>query len=129
MLINLVQPYLRHRFLRFLAVGALNAIFGYGCYAVFLYLGLHYSLAVLVSTILGILFNFFTTGRLVFASHDNRRLFHFFAVYVIVYVINVGGLRILSEFGADPYYGGAALILPMAALAYFLNKKLVFKNA
>jgi hypothetical protein len=38
------------RFLRFLLVGILNAAVGYGLFALFIYLGLHYSLANLVAT-------------------------------------------------------------------------------
>lgn len=52
----------------FLLVGVMNAAFGYGCFAAFLYLGLHYSLALLLATILGVLFNFKSIGALVFGS-------------------------------------------------------------
>ena len=120
---------LKYDFLRFLAVGVLNSLFGYACFAFFLFLGLHYSLALLLATVAGVLFNFKTTGYLVFKSSDNRLIFRFVATYAIVYMANVSILKALLLIGVDLYYGGAVLILPMAALSFILNKRLVFKNA
>ena len=119
----------RKEFLKFLAVGALNALFGYGCFALLIFAGMHYSAAVLLATIAGALFNFKTTGRLVFGSSDNRRIFRFLAVYAVVYVMNVTLLKILLLAGLGPYAGGALLILPVALFAFILMKKLVFTHA
>lgn len=116
------------RFVRFLLIGVVNTLFGYGCFALLLYLGLHYSVALSLGTIIGVLFNFKTTGYFVFKSKDNRPVLHFFAVYSIVFLVNLAGLKIFSSVGIDPYFGGALLVLPMAALAYILNKTFVFKN-
>lgn len=117
-----------YQFIRFLAVGLLNSLFGYGCFALLVYLGMHYAAALLFATVAGVLFNFKTTSRLVFNSRDNRLVLHFAATYIFVYTINVASLKVLTTIGIDVYYGGAALILPMAILAYFLNKRFVFNN-
>jgi putative flippase GtrA len=61
-LVNLIK---KHNFARFLLVGVLNTIFGYFLYGTLILIGLDYKLAVLLATILGVLFNFQTTGRLV----------------------------------------------------------------
>ncbi|MCU7242422.1 MAG: GtrA family protein [Microcystis aeruginosa WS75] len=61
-LVNLIK---KHKFARFLLVGVLNTIFGYFLYGTLILIGLDYKLAVLLATILGVLFNFQTTGRLV----------------------------------------------------------------
>lgn len=113
-------------FLRFIAVGVLNSVFGYGCFALLMVAGMHYVPALLLATIAGVLFNFKTTGALVFKSNNNGLIFRFIASYTIVYVVNVTGLKLLSLLGINPYYGGAVLILPMAALAFFLFKRFVF---
>jgi putative flippase GtrA len=115
-------------FIRFLFVGGINAIFGYGLFAFFIYLHLHYSLASLLSTILGVLFNFKTTGKLVFKSSNNRLIVRFFAVYGMVYVVNVLLLKGLKWVGLNFYVTGAILILPLAILSFLLNKKFVFKK-
>lgn len=119
---------LRHGLVRFLAAGAVNSLFGYGLFALLYYLGIHYALALLIATVIGVLFNFKTTGYLVFRSNDNSLIFRFAASYAVVYAVNVSCLKILSLIGIDMYYGGAVLILPMAVLAYIINKKFVFKN-
>lgn len=121
---------LRHlgemQFVRFLVIGLLNTLFGYGCFVLLLYLGLHYALALLIATVIGILFNFMTTGRLVFRSDANHLLLRFVGVYLAVYTVNVAGLKALSQLGWSGYMSGAVLLLPVAALSYFLNKKFVF---
>ena len=76
-------------FIRFLIVGGLNTAFGYFVFAIFIWCGLHYSVATFLSTVIGIVFNFFTTGRLVFKNSNNRLIFKFFAVYGITWLINV----------------------------------------
>lgn len=118
----------RHQFSRFLAVGLLNTLFGYGCFALLLYMGLHYAWALLFATAAGVLFNFKTIGSIVFRHKDNRLILRFVAVYAIVYVVNLAGLKILAIAGVDMYYGAATLILPMAALAYLMHKRFVFQN-
>lgn len=119
----------RKEFLKFLAVGALNALFGYGCFALLIFAGVHYSAAVVLATIAGVLFNFKTTGRLVFGSSDNRRVFRFLAVYAVVCAVQVALLKLLLTAGLGPYAGGALLVLPMALFAFILMKRLVFNNA
>jgi putative flippase GtrA len=113
---------------RFIAVGLLNTAFGYGIFAALLYLGLHYVIALFIATISGILFNFKTTGRLVFKSNSNRLIFHFAGVYALIYAVHVCSLEILLGLGINVYWAGAMLILPMASFAFFLNKRFVFKN-
>ena len=114
------------RFARFVAVGLLNTAFGYGIFALVIYLGFHYVWASLLSTILGILFNFFATGRLVFNNRDNSRLGRFFCVYGVSFVFGLAGLALLNEMGVDIYIAGLILIPPSAVLTYVLNRLFVF---
>jgi putative flippase GtrA len=115
------------RFLRFAVVGMLNTAFGYGVYALMLRIGLGYAAASAVATVVGVLFNFKTTGVLVFDSQDNRLILQFIAVYVIVYCVNLTGLWLLNRAGVDSYTAGLVTLLPSALLAYLLNKVFVFR--
>ncbi|MFA9439820.1 GtrA family protein [Uliginosibacterium sp. sgz301328] len=117
------------RFVRFLFVGVLNTLFGYGVYALCLFVGLHYAVATLLSTVLGVLFNFVTTGRLVFSSRENRLLWRFALVYALLYLFNIACIGALQRLGMNAYWAGALMLFPMAVLAFVLNKKLVFRNA
>ena len=111
----------------YLLVGLLNTLFGYSVFAFLIFLNIHYSIASLLSTIVGVLFNFKTTGRFVFDNRKNSLLGKFFMVYAVIYGCNVGLLKILDGFAVDMYVAGALLLLPMALLSYVLNKKFVFE--
>ena len=113
---------------KFLLVGGLNTLFGYAVFAVLISTGLHYTIAVFIGTIIGVLFNFKTTGKLVFDSHDNTLIWKFFAVYGIIYLLNIIGLYFFKKISVDLYLAGAILILPMALVSYGLNKRFVFKG-
>lgn len=117
---------MQNQFFRFLIVGVLNTIFGYGLFATLLAVNIHYSIALVLSTVLGVLFNFKTIGSIVFGSNDEKKIFRFVLVYVIVYLINVAGIALLENNGFDPLFGGAAMLIPCSLLAFVLQKKMVF---
>jgi len=108
-------------------VGGVNTLVGYGFFAFFLFSGFHYTASVLFATIIGVLFNFFTIGRIVFINSKNSLVFRFLSVYAIVYLLNIIGLRISELFNFNLYLSGAALVFPLALVSYTLNKKFVFK--
>lgn len=117
------------RLLRFLVIGAINTLFSYLIYASLILLEFHYSFATLFSTVLGVIFNFFTTGRIVFHNKDNKRVFLFVFVYGFTYIVNVLLLRwLIDGNGFDKLFAGAMVTLPVALLSYFLNAKLTFRD-
>jgi len=116
------------RLFKFLLVGGLNTLFGYSLFAVLIYAGLHYTVAVFIGTIIGVVFNFKTTGKLVFKSHDNSLIWKFFGVYGVIYLLNIIGLYLLEKISIDIYIAGMILILPMALVSFGLNKRFVFKG-
>lgn len=113
-------------FMRFLFVGAINTLFGYGIFSLFIYVGIHYAIASFLATVTGVLFNFKTMGKIVFNSRDNSLLHRFFGVYGICYVINIASLRVFSIFQVNMFVAGALLIPPLAIISFLLNKKYVF---
>lgn len=114
------------RFTRYLLVGALNTAFGYGVFVACLWLGMHYALAGAISTALGVLFNFKSTGRLVFGNRGSEKLPHFVAVYAIIYLVNTLAIGVMLKFGTPEWLGALILILPSAILSYILNRQFVF---
>ena len=115
-------------FIAFLGVGLLNTIFSYAVFALLIFWQMHYSLAVLISTVLGVLFNFKTTGKLVFKSDDNRLIFRFVGVYGVIYLFNLAGLRIYRSFDDNMYLAGLLMIAPSAILSFVLLSRFVFKR-
>ena len=120
---------IKQQALKFLLVGILNTAFGYGLFSLFIYVGLHYSLAVLLSTIFGVLFNFKTIGKLVFGCSDNRLIFRFILVYVIIYLLNIFFLWLFKRLGFENMYlNGFVLLIPLAAVSFLSNKFFVFRR-
>jgi len=114
---------------RFLAVGGINTIFGYSLYAALVWISVPPQIALLLSTVLGVLFNFATYGRLTFASRlDRPSFFRFVAVYAVFYCLNVVLLRALLKMGQSPYVAQLILLLPMTAGTFLAQRYFVFRS-
>jgi len=114
------------QFHRFIVVGILNSIVGYSLFAFFIYVGLHYVVASLFATILGVFFNFHSIGKLVFKQHNYRLIFRFFSVYCITYLLNILFLYFFDKLDVDMYLAGFLLLAPIAVISFLLNKFYVF---
>lgn len=115
------------RFLRFIFVGVINTIFGYSIYWLLLRLNLHFTISLLIASIIGILFNFHTTGKFVFANTEQQLLKKFFYVYLLLYIINVASIKMLCILNISPSIAGAIALVPNAVIAFILQKKMVFR--
>lgn len=109
-------------FVKFILVGILNTAFGYGAFALLMYTGLHYSAAVVLSTIAGILFNFKTTGVLVFKNKDNSLIFKFIAVYTLVCITGIIILRLAQIAHINLYFAGLVSTGICAVTAFYSTK-------
>lgn len=125
---ELIQREFSHEFIRFVLIAGLNTAFGYGVYALFIWLGVHFSLATLLSTILGILFNFKTYGVIVFRNKNNQLILRFILVYGFLYLCNVASIAILKQMGLTSYLAGFIMLIPIGLLGYFFNKRFVYNR-
>ena len=116
------------KFVKFVCVGAINTLFGYTMFSLLIKLGLHYQLAVIFGTVLSIMFNFKTIGKLVFNSSDNKLVLRFIMVYCVLAAINILLLDVELKLKINVYIAGAILLLPLGILSFVLNKTLVFKG-
>jgi len=127
MIKTLFVNFWEYKFFRFVVVGVVNTIFGYSLFALLIYLKFHYSIAVLISTIIGVLFNFKTTSRIVFKNDKNHLLFKFILVYVFTYFLNIGLIKLLIYTKLSMYLIGAICIVLMSVISFLLNKVFVFR--
>jgi len=125
---RLLQKFLTKQFILFVLVGIINTLFAYGVFAFFIFINLHYTLASLLQLILGVLFNFKTTGKVVFNNNDHKLIGRFFAVYILIYGLYLAGLKIFNIFEISNYIAGAILLPPLSLLTFLLQKEFVFKN-
>lgn len=117
-----------NQFLRFILVGGVNTAFGVGVYCLAIFVGLPYFIATLLSNVLGVCFNFITTGNLVFRNNDPRLIFRFVTAYVIIYFINTVFVKIFILSGLNSYWAGI-LATPLVALcSYSLLKYFVYRK-
>ncbi len=83
---------------KFIGVGVLNTLFGYSIYAGFIFVGLPNVVSLLMATVAGVIFNYFSFGRMVFNARGGGWVFiRFIVVYSIVYLINAVLLSILTD--------------------------------
>jgi len=118
------------RFIKFIAVGILNTIFSYAIYAFLLFIGLSYIKALLFSTIAGVVFNYFSYGKIIFLGFKNRVIFcKFFFTYILIYLVNTLLLSILITFYfVSPLVGQVVCIPPSVLLSWLLMNYWVFKR-
>lgn len=117
----------KSKFIRFLLVGGLNTVFGYGVYCLMVFIGLSYVWATLVSQVLGVLFNFLTTGTLVFDNRDKRLFLRFVLNYVLTYFISIGANKACQEiFGWNTYISGIGAMAVSALCSFFILKFFVY---
>lgn len=125
-----IEKITKYKKIRFIISGILNTLFGYAAYAVLLFVGFSYPIALLSATILGLVFNYFNFRKFVFFGYpDWLDFFKFAIVYVAIYAFNAFGLWILTEdFFLNPYIGQVIFILPSALLGWLLMNYWVFKK-
>lgn len=114
-------------FLRFLVVGVLNTAFGYCVFVAGMLLGLPAPAALAAAYVLGVLFNFLSTGKLVFDRLDARALPRFIGAYMLVYAVNLGVLALLVRAGLHEFIAQAIAIPFMAALSFVIFRSFVFR--
>ena len=125
---RLAGPLLRHQFLRYLIVGALNTGFSYSVYALLLWLGLVYFVANLIALLAGIVFAFQTQGRFVFGNASRGLFPKYVLLWILVYLCNIALIKLFLVGGFDAYVAGALALPPIVLLSYLLQKYLVFNN-
>lgn len=121
---------LHQKMARFIGVGLINTLVGYGIYAILIALRIPYLIALLTATIAGVIFNYFSIGRLVFKSTGGLNIFaKFIAAYGVVYFANAIGLEVsINYLALDPYSGGALCLPPSVVLSWLLLNYWVFKK-
>jgi putative flippase GtrA len=112
--------------LRFLLVGLLNTVFGLSVYTGLILVGLPVPGALGVSLVVGVAFNFVTTGTVVFRLLRIRLLLPFGLSYAVVYLANLGLLRVLEPAVGSPIVAQVVAAGPVALFSYGLLSRLVF---
>ncbi len=114
------------RLIRYYGVGAINTAFGFGLYALLVFLGLNLFLAQLVAHVSGTIFNYFTYSRHVFRGH-RRSPAAFVGAYVFNYLLGLGLLALAHLLVSNPYGAGLLTLFVGTAINYFVLRRFVFR--
>lgn len=107
-------------FLRFLAAGLVNTLFGYAVYALLVLAGVPPQAALAVAFAVGVIWNYVTSARFVFHVRGYRRLPAYAGLYALLYLLNAGALRLALAQGVPPLIAQGLLTPPMAILSFVL---------
>jgi putative flippase GtrA len=116
------------QFLRFLVVGAINTLFGYSVFAGLVLAGMPPVPALVLTYVVGVLFNFFTTRRFVFSRAARASLLRFIGAYVVIYFFNLGLFKAFEAAGTSPLVAQALCLPVVAVFSFFLFKFQVFRD-
>ncbi len=114
------------RFTRFLLAGGINTLFGLVFYSVCIMAGMEVWLALLISRVVGTIFNFFTTGSFVFRELAPRIFPRFVTCHLVVYGVNLLMIDLISNLIYSKILSQCILIFPLALISYFLMNRFVF---
>ena len=117
------------RLVRFLLVGVLNSLFGFLVFSAVAWSDHDSMLALLAGNVAGFIFNFFSTGGLVFQTMARHRLPRFAACYASMLFINYTLLELLKPLVNNQVLAQAILTLPMAAMAFAIMTLWVYPSS
>ena len=115
------------RLLRFLLVGVVNSLFGFVVFSAFVVGGASTWTALVGGNVAGLVFNFFTTGGLVFRDLSVSRAPRFVLCYAATLAINAWLIDGLAPVVGNRIAAQALLTAPMAVFSYVVMAKLVFR--
>ena len=113
--------------IRFYQAAAINTLFGYGVFALMIWLGVNLYVAQLIAQVLGVSFNYFTYSRHVFRDRSASKG-SFILAYLGNYLVNLALLAGLSKVIASPYVAGLAATIGASIVNYLALRSLVFRR-
>lgn len=128
---KLINRFFSYQGIRFLFVGGLNTIVGYGLYALLLYLNVNYLVANTISTIIGVIHSYLWNKYFTFKSKEKalKEITKFISVYLVSYFIGMTTLYLFKEkFSISPYIAGLINLIVTTLISYFGHKYISFTS-
>jgi putative flippase GtrA len=110
----------------FLMVSAINTLFGYAAYAVFLLAGLTPSIALVLGYIAGVAFNFGSFGSL-FGSHNVQGFLRYLAAYGFMFGCNLLLLNGLIQLQISALIAQGIAVILLSPVSYLMMRRFVFE--
>lgn len=110
---------------RFYQAAIINTAFGFGIFALLIWLDVNLYVAQILAQLLGMTFNYFTYSRHVFRVTRGAKL-RFMAAYGVNYSIGLAFLTLFDLFVHNDYLAGACATVCASLVNYFALKHIVF---
>lgn len=130
-MISKIKKIFEYQQIRFLFVGGLNTMVGYGTYALFLWLGLNYFYSNSISYVIGIIHSYFWNKKFTFKSNDKSilEIVKFVSVYIVNYLVGIAFLSLFIKiFGINEYVAGVLNLVVTTLISYFGHKYFSFSK-
>ncbi len=116
---------------RFFFVGILNTIASYLIFVIIYFLIENKEISVSISFFLSVLFNYYTISSYVFQSaRSAKKLINFFAIYLLLYFINIIHLWIAVDiYYINVYLAQFLILFYLPIFSYLLSKRYVFNHS
>jgi len=127
---HFMKKMLKRTEFRFLVVGGINTMVGYGAYTLFLSISLPYLLANTLATIIGVINSYLWNRFFTFKSKGRAltEIIRFSVVYLFSYCFSMLFLYlIVGSLGVNVYIAGALNIIVVTAISWFGHKNFSFK--
>lgn len=120
MLDRLRQHKTSWQFIKFLIVGVFNTAFGVIVYELLVMAGMAPQPALALAYFIGICWNYFTHGKIVFKTQGFGRFPAYLGSYLVIYLANSLGLKLMLDAGVSKYLAQPILAVFMAIPTFFL---------
>ena len=117
--------------IRFLFVGCLNTLVGYGTYAILIFFKCNYLIASTIGTIIGVIHSYLWNRFFTFKSNNNpkKEVPKFILVYLVSYLLGLLNLFILvQKLNINEYIAGIINIFITTLISWFGHKYFSFRR-
>lgn len=106
------------QFVKFVAFGIINTVFAYAVFAFFVLVGIEEQIALIMAFSIGVVWNYITSARFVFAQQGFDKLPPYAVAYIGNYLLNAYFLDLATDHNIDPLLA-QAIIMPIVAISTF----------
>ena len=131
-MIKKIKTLFEYQIIRFLFVGGLNTIVGYGTYALLVYLKINIYVAMTISTIIGVFHSYLWNRFFTFKSKEKAlsEIIKFISVYITSYLLGMLVLFITDKiFHINPYIAGLINLVITTLISWFGHKYFSFRKS
>lgn len=129
MFVKVIKELFKRQEIRFLLVGGLNTIVGYGSYSILLLFQMNYLVANTFSTIIGIIHSYIWNRNFTFKSKEKalHEIIKFVLVYALSYILGMILLYfVVQKFGCNEYLAGFFNLIFTTLISWFGHKYFSF---